>query len=256
VIIAGQPGSVGTLTLNAGSVVNAGYVGVGQSQAGPGGTAQLILNNSTINTTTFEIGALGVLSGDGGIINATGNVINYGTISPGNSPGRININCNFISMPGSKLILDVLGSGGGFAVDHVIFGNDATFNLSNLQIVFNFLGNTDPTAFAASGGFDLDNFLESQDLSTGVITGLSTVFGPDQTWASVINAGRVSAVSSVYDLSNFQLSIDGSTGAIAGPVPEPSTWVMMALGLLALGVMARRQRRARVPMNSTGSTCS
>ena len=120
VIIAGQPGSTGTLVLNAGSVVNAGFVGIGVSQPAVviggvvnqvfnGGNGHLILDHSTVNTTTFEIGAGGLLSGDGGVINALGNVIVGGTISPGYSPGRININCDFITLPGSKLILDISG---------------------------------------------------------------------------------------------------------------------------------------------------
>ena len=158
VIIAGQPGSTGTLVLNAGSVVNAGFVGIGVSQPAVviggvvnqvfnGGNGHLILDHSTVNTTTFEIGAGGLLSGDGGVINALGNVIVGGTISPGYSPGRININCDFITLPGSKLILDISGTGGVYDIDHLILGNDSTFDLTNLQIVFNFLGDTDPNAF-------------------------------------------------------------------------------------------------------------
>ena len=132
-IIAGQPGSTGMLTLNAGSVVNAGYVGVGATTAGPGGTGTLMLNNSTVNTTTFEIGASGLLAGNDGVINATGDVIVAGTISPGNSPGRITINCNLISLPGSLLIIDILGSTGDFSFDQLRIGNDSTFSLNNLQ---------------------------------------------------------------------------------------------------------------------------
>ena len=49
------------MTLNAGSVVNAGYVGVGATTAGPGGSGTLILNNSVLNADTFELGAGGVL---------------------------------------------------------------------------------------------------------------------------------------------------------------------------------------------------
>ena len=244
-VVAGQPTSTGVLSLNAGTVVNAGYVGVGATSAGAGGAGSLILNNSTINTTTFEIGARGILSGDGGVINATGNVIVAGTISPGNSPGAITIDCNLITLPGSKLILDILGTASGFNVDHLRIGNDSTFNLSNLQIVFNFLGSTDPNAFASSGGFKLDNFLESLNLSTGEVTGLSTVFAPGETWSDVVNASEITAVSTAYDLSNLRLQSDGSLSVVAVPVPEPSTWAMLMLGMLALSVGARRQARAR-----------
>lgn len=248
-IVAGQPGSTGTLTLNnAGTVrtvVNAGYVGVGATPAGPGGTGTLILNNSTVNTGTFELGARGLLSGDGGIINASGDVIIGGTISPGNSPGRITINCNLITLPGSMLILEILASGDGFAIDQLRIGKDSTFDLHALHIVFDFLGNTDPNSFVASGGFNLDNFIQSLDPATGIASGLSTVFAPGQTWANVINPAEITAVSSVYDISNLQLRPDGTVNVVAVPVPEPSTWVMLALGLMALSTMARRRALAR-----------
>jgi T5SS/PEP-CTERM-associated repeat protein len=247
VIIAGQPGSTGTLTLSAGTVLNTGYVGIGATPSAvvgvqnPGGTGQLILNNSVVNTTTFEIGALGLLSGDGGVINASGNVIVGGTIGPGNSPGRITINCNLITLDGSRLILDILDTGAGYSIDHLIIGNDATFDLSKLQVVFNFLANTDPTAFAASGGFDLDDFIQSQNLLTGQISGLSTVFGAGQSWSTVIDSSRITAQSDVYDISSLQLRGDGSVAVSAAAIPEPSTWAMLLIGMGLLGAAARRR---------------
>lgn len=244
-VVAGQPGSTGVLSLNAGTVVNAGYVGVGATTAGPGGTGTLTLNNSTVNTTTFELGAGGLLSGDGGVINASGNVIIGGTISPGNSPGRLTIDCNLITLPGSMLILDILGSGADFAVDHLRIGNDSTFDLHALHILFNFLGSTDPNAFAATGGFNLDNFLQSLDLVTGDVTGLSSVFASDQTWADIVNPAEITAVSSAYDISDLRLQPDGTVNVVAVPVPEPSTWAMLALGLMTLSGLARRRALAR-----------
>ena len=165
---------------------------------------------------------------------------------PGNSPAALSIDCNFITLAGSRLILDVLASGGTYDIDHLRIGNNSTFDLTNFQIVFNFLGNTDPNAFAASGGFDLDNFLQSFDVVTGAISGLSTVFAPGQTWSDVVDAGKFTAVSSVYDVSDIQLQADGSVSVVAVPVPEPSTWAMMLLGLLVLTTLARRSARLRL----------
>jgi len=242
-IIAGQPGSTGVLSLNAGSVVNANYIGVGASPAGPGGTASLILNNSVVHGTTFEIGARGVLSGENGLVNVSGNVIVAGTISPGNSPAILSIDCNLLSLPGSKLILDILKDGAAFNIDHLRIGNNSTFDLTNFQVVFNFLGDTDPNAFAATGGFDLDNFLQAFDVVTGQVSGLSTLFAPGQTWTNVVDAAKFTAESSAYDLSNLQLQADGSLSIVATPVPEPSTWAILVFGLLAVGRMARRSAR-------------
>ena len=237
--IAALPGSTGTMVLSAGSVVTAGYVGVGATPAGAGGSGHLIVNDSTVNTGTFEIGAGGILSGNGGTIHATGDVIVGGTISPGNSPGRLIINCNIISLDGSLLILDIAGVGEGFAVDNLVIGNGSTFDLHHMNIVFNFLGDTDPTAFAASGGFDLDNFLRSG--LPGGDAGLSTAFAPGETWSDVVDPTKISAVSSVFDVTELKLQGDGSFVVTTAPIPEPSTWAMLITGLLLFGGWARRR---------------
>ena len=179
------------------------------------------------------------------MINATGDVIVGGIISPGNSPGRVTINCNLTTLPGSMLVLDILGSAGEFSVDHLRLGNDSTFNLNGLHVVFNFLGDTDPNAFAATGGFDMDNFLQSLNLQTGEVTGLSTVFAEGQTWSDVIPGANITAVSPIYDLSGLQLAADGTVTVVATPVPEPSTWAMLVVGLLMLGSLAQRRAISR-----------
>jgi T5SS/PEP-CTERM-associated repeat protein len=254
-IVASQPGATGVLALNAGSVVKAGFVGVGVSQPGDGvtqfngGAGHLILNNSTVNTSTFEIGAQGVLSGDGGTINASGAVIVGGTISPGNSPGRILINCDLTFLAGSKLILDIQDNGsGGYNVDHLILGTNAAFNFSNVQVDFNFLGNTDPAAFLASGQFKLDTFVESGDLTN--YSPLASATGT--TWDSLFGADQFVATSDSYVISSFVFTPPGADDTGGGvsfklstaAVPEPSTWLMMALGLSFMGVLARRRQRA------------
>jgi T5SS/PEP-CTERM-associated repeat protein len=277
VIIAALPGSTGTLTLNAGSVINTGYVGIGATPTGlpsgtytpqnAGGTGTLILNNSTINTTTFEIGALGTLGGNGGEINASGDVIVGGTIGPGESPGRLRINCNLISLDGSRLILEIQDDGaGGFNVDQLIIGNDSTFDLAQFQIVFTFLGDTDPTAFAESGGFDLDNFLragsfdaEGNSLPASFDSALSTLFAAGDTWEDVVSFDRISAVSTVFDITS--LSFDGASGGVgvvAAPIPEPSTWALMLTGFLFIAWRARTPRRSQSASTPQGlvTTCS
>lgn len=253
VIIAGLPGSVGTLVLNAGSVVNASYVGVGSTQnpafdpitnptQNPGGTGWLVLNDSTINTDVFEIGALGRLSGNNGEIFATGNVIVGGIIDPGNSAGRIRINCNLITLPGSQLILEIQSDGaGGFLTDRLVIDTNSTFDLSQFDIVFRFLGDTDVNAFASTAGaFDLDNFLRT-GVGTDETQGLSTEFASGQTWSTMVAASHISFQSDFFDVSSFSLGSDGSVTVTAARIPEPATWLLMLIGLAA--VQARLRRR-------------
>ena len=99
------------------------------------------------------------------------------------------------------LILDILGSDGDFNIDHLRLGNDSTFDLTDLHVVFNFLGNTDPNAFARRAGSTSTTSC-SRSMSHREVTGLSTVFAPGQTWTDVVDAANITAVSSVYDLSD------------------------------------------------------
>ena len=63
-----------------------------------------------------------MLSGSG-VINA--NVVNYGTITPGNSPGRLTINGDYDGT-GGKIVLEVASDGsGGFVFDEIVFGSAA-----------------------------------------------------------------------------------------------------------------------------------
>lgn len=248
-VIAGTPGSTGTLSLSGGTTASAGYVGVGTTPGNfAGGVGRLVVNDSSLNAATLDIGAGGRLSGNNAQIHVVGDVTVAGTIDPGNSPGRIVIFCNIITLPGSAIILDVLQTATGFDVDNLIIGNGSTFDLSNLNLVFNFLGDSDPNAFAASGGFNLDTFFRSGTLDLAL--GLSTVFAAGQTWADVINTSLISAVSSVFDVTNFSLAVDGTVGFTAvSLLPEPSSLAMMLIGLMLLAAV-HRQRRRFAPMAS------
>ena len=244
VIIAGQPGSVGTLTLNSGSVLNAGYVGVGSLPGGiDGGSGRLFVNASTVNATTLEIGKHSLLGGHLGTVNA--NVINRGTLSPGNSPGVIIINGALDSSAGA-IVLDVDGnSNTGFSVDKLVLTDSSAFNFAGSAVTFNFIGSTNPEQFAASGGLDLDNFIEVQD-AQGHRSGLSNNFAPNRTWESTFAGGSFAATSSAFAVT-LQLTPGnaGTFGITVTAVPEPQAWALWLLGLAGLGWRGLGRRPAR-----------
>ena len=237
----GRNGGTGSLTMNASSItlaangdaringsallsngssfVAGAYLGIGVN----GGTGSLLINNSTITATDVVIGAGGFLGGSGATV--VGNVTNYGIFSPGASPGTFTIQGNYKAELDSKLILEVESDGnGGFRTDKVIFGGTVDFN--GLDIEFKFLGGTDPNAFAGTGGFQIDTFL--QKAGGG---GLD-----DAVFASVdFSATGGNGVA----LNNF--SFDAATGSNLAPVPEPGAWALMLGGL---GVLAWARRRA------------
>jgi hypothetical protein len=228
-------GSDGTLIVSEGSTINAGWVGVGRNMTASGsvdgGSATFVLNNSVLNAAEIVIGTAGFLGGNGTI---NGHVTNYGIFSPGNSPGTMLINGAYTAGAGSRLIMEVEADGaGGYKTDQVVFGTGSLLDLSALKVEFRFLGATDPNAFNASGGFDVDTFFRLRSSS-----------GSDSDLAhDLFSSASFSAQSDRYAFSNFSFTADGGAVFQAQAVPEPQHWAMLLVGLLVvLGLGRRRQR--------------
>ena len=238
VVIARDSGSVGTLLMSDSSTLKTDFVGVGRNRGGDGvvtngGIATLVVNSgSSVTANQIEIGPQGYLGGDGTVV---GNVVNFGVLNPGNSPGTLVIDGSFANAAGGRIVLEVASDGaGGFVTDRLVFAAGTAVDLAGAQIGFSFLGSTDPNAFQASGGFGTDSFFQAQDGAGGTV-GLAP---------GLFSAASFSAQSSAYQISNF--SFDAAAGAnfTAVPVPEPATTAMLLAGLASLGGWARRRRQA------------
>jgi hypothetical protein len=238
VSIAALPAGTGSLQMSQGSTLQAGWVGVGRTRdangnVSEGGSASLVVSTGSVLTApTVSIGANGVLGGNGTIV---GNVVNGGTINPGNSPGTLTVLGNYTSSPGARLVLEVARDGaGGFVTDQLIFGEGAGVSLAALAVEFRFLGTTDPVAFQASGAFDIDSFLRQQ------ATGGGTAALGTAAYAQV--AFTASAAAYVFNSFTYTPGSAPAFTVSPVPVPEPGAWLLMALGTALLMTAARRRK--------------
>ncbi len=231
-------GSDGTVVVSEGSSITAGWLGVGAHKLATGnedgGTGTFVLVGSTLNAAEIVVGTNGFLGGSGTI---NGHVTNRGIFSPGNSPGTLEIAGGFTAAAGSRLILEVQSDGhGGFATDHVIFGNGQVLDLAHLSVEYRFLGNTNPNDFQAQQLFDVDTFFQVRTTGGGTVDLAPQAF----------NGATFSAQADTYTITNFSFSASGGASFTATPVPEPGAWVMLLAGLAGLaGVRgAGAQRRS------------
>jgi len=140
-----------------------------------------------------------------------------------------------------------------FDIDELIVGDDSKFDLASLQIIFSFMGSTNPNEFAVSpGGFSLDKFLLASSADDQILGGLSILFGnkrnPDTlNWGQAVNSQLFAFESSVYDVS--EIGFDPETGQIdvtaSAKAPEPASFALVLLALAALTIARRRSAALR-----------
>lgn len=225
-VLAGNfAGSTGLINVGVGSTLStSGLVGVAHNGTGPSGGTGLLVVDGTVNANQVFLAPGGILAGNG-TLNA--DVVNQGGIHVGHSPGRMTFNGAFDSDQGQILLEIEALAGGGYAVDELVFGDPTQVLIGGADIVFHFLGDTDPAAFLSEGLFDLSTFFKEVD-ALGDVIGLADAH---RDW---FDRAGFSAASDRFEIRSFRFDPVAGASFDVAAVPEPTSLALLLLALPAL----------------------
>lgn len=182
----------------------------------------LLINGSSVSAATV-IG--GILGGDGTITNSV-SIGNSGTLSPGNSPGTLNTGSLSLTGTAATIVMEISGTATGL------------YDQVNV-----------------TGTVDLDGNGQIE------VTMLSFVPQPTDIYFLILNDGVDAIDGTLYGIAQggsftsggytWQVSYTGDStgGTFTGGndlalqlVPEPSTWLLLTGGLMALTFLRRRRQ--------------
>jgi T5SS/PEP-CTERM-associated repeat protein len=213
-------------TLNIGAGGNL-LVGIATTGSGINLTYDRTLTSHGTSTLDVTDGAVvhgNVVAGSGGTVRGSGfingNLTSYGALmSPGNSPGTLHVNGNFL-MDGGTYLVEIAGTGADMT-DLIDVSGTAT--ISNATILFSFID-----GFAPSAGFTFDFLQAAQGLSFSNLTFATQGLLPNFTFTT----GQSNGAFVFTATSNGQA------------VPEPETLPLLLVGLLGIVAAALRRKRA------------
>jgi fibronectin-binding autotransporter adhesin len=190
------------------------------SQGAVGSVA--VANNATTQVDAGLTFTAGTLSGTGTIIS---NVTSAGTVSPGTSLGTLTISGNLTLSSTAETVVELGGTISGVSYDLIsVTGTVSLDGTLKLSFINGFA-----TTITASDTFTVLTAPTLSGVFVNVASGSTLgTLGGEGAFSVFYGVGSPFSANSVV-LTNFT------------PVPEPSTWALLLLGLAALGLIARRK---------------
>ena len=222
--------------------VGTGKLTLSGSNTYSGGTtvsAGSLLVNGSLTNSAVTVGSGGTLGGSG-TLGALVAVQLGGVLSPGNSPGILAA-AELDLQAGSTTLMQVIGSGSAAGTAGTDYDQVQITTASSLtyggELVLSFINSPlfdNGTLFSllqftgtARGGFT-----SVRTEGTGSYSGLTLQYNSNGNWYT--NPNTAAGQYLVLSPASGQLAI----------VPEPSTWVMAAIGAGLVALKARRRKRA------------
>ena len=174
------------------------------------------LTDSGTGSGTVRVLTNGTLGGSGSI---AGEVIVDGRVTPGSSPGILQVNSNLTFNTTSELVIEINGTNVGTQYDQILMGNAGilTFN-GGPTLTLN-------DTVSLSGAYVLE-----------IIKGFGSVSG---TFAGLIDGATITTAFNQF-IINYGTLAGYSSSVTLTPVPEPGSALALAG---ALGALLRRRRR-------------
>lgn len=231
--------SGGTVVRNGGTLVVSNSNALGNGPVVELNNGTLVLDNTTLSANlSFDELNGGKLSGNGSISLSTPLTLGVGAIlSPGWSIGDLSLDGDVTLASGGRYDFEFAdGPGGTLLTDSLYIYSVAISATSNSPFIVH----------VGSAAYDtLLNFDPATSRSWTLFTTGPTITGFDP---AAFNVSLDSSFSNPLNGGNFSVGFDGLSTVSLNftPVPEPSTFTLLLLGLALVGFSATRRRpRAR-----------